>query len=87
MNALEDEDYSELALLSELLDLGLSNDINEAPKVLPNNIVDVMRESGNFTRQQWMVLNGAWDSNLDEIEETRKKLGEAIDDILCSAFE
>ena len=44
-------------------------------------------ESGNFTRQQWMVLNGAWDSNLDEIEETRKKLGEAIDDILCSAFE
>ena len=49
MNALEDEDYAGLDLLSELLDLGLSNDINEAPKVLPNNIVDVMRESGNFT--------------------------------------
>ena len=49
MNALDDEDEAGFALLSELLDLGLSNDISEAPKVLPNNVVDVMRESGNFT--------------------------------------
>ena len=34
-----------------------------------------------------MVLNGAWDSNLDEVEEARKGLGEEIDNLLCSAFD
>ena len=41
-------------------------------------------EMGNFSRQQWMVLNGAWESNWNEVEQSRKKLGEAIDDLLCS---
>ena len=47
MNALDNEEAG-LAILSELLDLGLSNDVPEGPKVLPNNVVDVMRESGEF---------------------------------------
>ena len=47
MNTLDNEEAG-LALLSELLDLGLSNDVPEAPKILPNNVVDVMRESGEF---------------------------------------
>ena len=47
LNALDNEEAG-LALLSELLDLGLSNDVPEGPKVLPNNVVDVMRESGQF---------------------------------------
>ena len=41
-------------------------------------------ETGNFSGQQWMVLNGAWDSNWNEVEQSRKKLGEAIDELLCS---
>ena len=47
LNTLDNEEAG-LALLSELLDLGLSNDVPEAPKILPNNVVDVMRESGEF---------------------------------------
>ena len=47
MNTLDNEEAG-LALLSELLDLGLSNDVPEAPKILPNNVVDVLRESGEF---------------------------------------
>ena len=47
LNTLDNEEAG-LALLSELLDLGLSNDVPEAPKILPNNVVDVLRESGEF---------------------------------------
>ena len=47
LNTLDNEEAG-LALLSELLDLGLSNDVPEAPKILPNNVVDVLRESGKF---------------------------------------
>ena len=47
MNTLDNEEAG-LALLSELLDLGLSNDVPEAPKILPNNVVDVLRKSGEF---------------------------------------
>ena len=48
LNALDGEE-AELAFLSQLLDLGLSNEIPDAPKVLPNNVVDVLENSGNFT--------------------------------------
>ena len=41
-------------------------------------------EAGDYSEQQYMVLNGAWDSNLDEVEEARKGLGEVIDNLLCS---
>ena len=41
-------------------------------------------EAGDYSEQQYMVLNGAWDSNWDEVEEARKGLGEVIDNLLCS---
>ena len=41
-------------------------------------------EAGDYSEQQYMVLNGAWESNLDEVEEARKGLGEVIDNLLCS---
>merc|ERR1711971_66652 len=44
-------------------------------------------KAGDYSEQQYMVLNGAWDSNWDEVEEARKGLGEVIDNLLCSAFD
>ena len=44
-------------------------------------------EAGDYSEQKYMVLNGAWDSNWDEVEEARKGLGEVIDNLLCSAFD
>ena len=44
-------------------------------------------EAGDYSEQKYMVLNGAWNSNWDEVEEARKGLGEVIDNLLCSAFD
>ena len=41
-------------------------------------------EAGDYSEQQYMVLNGAWDSKWDEVEEARKGLGEVINNLLCS---
>ena len=41
-------------------------------------------EAGDYSEQQYMVLNGARDSKWDEVEEARKGLGEVINNLLCS---
>ena len=63
-----------------------ANKTNSKLRILKKNVCIGVNtwEAGDYSEQQFMVLNGAWDSNWDEVEEARKGLGEVIDNLLCT---
>ena len=40
-------------------------------------------EDGDISGHKWLVLNGAWDEDWDQVDGRRRYLENLIDDILC----